>query len=33
VIAQYAVDVDGRGDLVGYHRVARYTRGRTQDES
>lgn len=31
ILAEYAVDVDERGRLVGYRRTSRYARGRTQD--
>jgi hypothetical protein len=33
VLAEYAVDVDAQGKLVGYHRTRRYARGSTGDRS
>jgi hypothetical protein len=33
ILAEYAVDVDRQGHLLGYRRVRRYARGRTQDDS
>jgi hypothetical protein len=33
VLAEYTVDVDEQGKLVGYHRSRRYTRGSTGDRS
>ena len=32
ILAEYTVDVDGSGRLLGYHRTRRYTRGRTQEQ-
>jgi Gas vesicle synthesis protein GvpO len=32
ILAEYAVDVDRRGNLVAYRRVRRYPRGRIQDD-
>ena len=32
ILAEYAVDVDHRGNLVAYRRVRRYARGRIQDD-
>lgn len=32
VLAEYEVNADRRGRLVGYHRVRRYTRGSTRDQ-
>jgi hypothetical protein len=32
ILAEYEVEVDGRGRLVGYRRARRYQRGRTQDD-
>lgn len=32
VLAEYEVNADRRGRLVGYHRVRRYTRGSTRDD-
>lgn len=32
ILAEYDVEVDGRGRLVGYRRTRRYQRGRTQDD-
>lgn len=32
ILATYEVQVDQEGELTGYHRVRRYTRGRTGDE-
>ena len=32
VIAEYQVDVDRQGHLVGYRRLRRYPRGRTGDD-
>jgi hypothetical protein len=32
VLAEYEVNADRRGRLVGYQRVRRYTRGSTRDE-
>jgi hypothetical protein len=32
IMAIYEVDVDGSGDLTGYSRKSRYSRGRTQDD-
>lgn len=32
VLAAYAVDLDGSGDMVGYHRVRRYVRGAPDEE-
>jgi len=31
VLAEYSVDTDRSGQLVGYHRVRRYLRGRPED--
>ena len=33
VLAQYEVDVDERGELVGYRRTRRYARGQARDQS
>jgi hypothetical protein len=33
VLAEYSVDVDDKGALVGYRRTRRYARGRTGDQS
>nr|WP_246401575.1 gas vesicle protein GvpO [Jiangella mangrovi] len=32
VLAEYAVDLDGEGDLTSYKRVRRYTRGSSKEE-
>jgi predicted deacylase len=32
VLAEYEVDADGRGHLLGYQRVRRYTRGSTRED-
>lgn len=32
ILAEYAVQVDGRGQLLAYHRTHRYTRGGTKGE-
>lgn len=32
VLAEYAVDLDGDGDLTGYRRVRRYTRGASRED-
>ncbi|HEY4577788.1 MAG TPA: gas vesicle protein GvpO [Yaniella sp.] len=32
IMAEYEVDIDGDGDLTGYSRKSRYSRGRTSQE-
>ncbi|TDD71039.1 gas vesicle protein [Jiangella aurantiaca] len=32
VLAEYAVDLDGDGDLTSYRRVRRYTRGASRED-
>ena len=31
LLASYVVEIDGRGELVGYERIARYCRGQALD--
>ena len=33
VLAEYSVDLDEQGHLVGYHRARRYARGSTGEQS
>ncbi|WP_198664219.1 gas vesicle protein GvpO [Jiangella endophytica] len=32
VLAEYAVDLDGDGDLTGYRRARRYSRGASRED-